>query len=180
MWDMSARLLLAATSTSAPMLIDKEKNINLGVGNGVLLQLVAAVLFWTQAGGTATIVGLILILISVPLFVWGCMNYAEGKGHSKWVGLLGLAGLPGLVALIVLPDQNQEGSDHGVELHKIVGVISMVLGLGLVVLGRYLHDLGDNIRLERMLGAWPVICGIVGVFLVVGSLVLILGDHGRK
>ena len=36
------------------------------------------------------------------------MNYAEGKGHSKWVGLVGLAGIIGLIVLIVLPDQHKE------------------------------------------------------------------------
>ncbi|NIV69734.1 MAG: hypothetical protein GWN41_06290 [Phycisphaerae bacterium] len=36
------------------------------------------------------------------------MNYAEGKGHSKWVGLVGLAGLIGLIVLAVLPDQARD------------------------------------------------------------------------
>jgi len=36
------------------------------------------------------------------------MNYAEGKGHSKWVGLVGLTGCIGLIVLIVLPDQHKE------------------------------------------------------------------------
>ncbi|MBL9136208.1 MAG: hypothetical protein JNK85_10085 [Verrucomicrobiales bacterium] len=48
-----------------------------------------------------------MILIGLPVFLWGCMNSADGKGHSKWGGLVGLAGCMGLVVLIVLPDQMQ-------------------------------------------------------------------------
>ena len=49
-----------------------------------------------------------LILASVPVFTWGCLSYAEGKGHSKWVGLVGVAGIIGLIVLKVLPDQHEE------------------------------------------------------------------------
>ncbi len=37
------------------------------------------------------------------------MNYAEGKGHSQWVGLVGVAGIIGLIVLIVLPDHHKSG-----------------------------------------------------------------------
>ena len=86
------------------MLSERRRNTNVGVGIGVLLQL--AGLFLARTDGTAAILGLVLILISIPVFIWGCMNYAEGKGHSKWVGLVGLAGIIGLIVLIVLPDKN--------------------------------------------------------------------------
>jgi hypothetical protein len=36
------------------------------------------------------------------------MNYAEGKGHSKWLGLLGLLSCFGLIILIFLPDHHKE------------------------------------------------------------------------
>jgi len=55
-------------------------------------------------------VSLLLLLGSIPMFIWGCMNYAEGKGHSKWVGLFGVAGIIGPIVLIVLPDQHREAS----------------------------------------------------------------------
>ena len=61
-----------------------------------------------RMGNTAAVLGLLLILVGVVAFIWGCMNYAEGKGHSKWVGLVGVAGIVGLVVLIVLPDQHKE------------------------------------------------------------------------
>ena len=35
------------------------------------------------------------------------MNYAEGKGHSKWLGLLGLLSRLGLIVLILLPDHHK-------------------------------------------------------------------------
>ena len=89
------------------MLPEKRTNTNVGVGMGFLLQL--AGLFLAQTGDMAAILALVLILISIPVFIWGCMNYAEGKGHSKWVGLVGLAGIIGLIVLIVLPDQDLHG-----------------------------------------------------------------------
>ena len=137
---------------------------------GVLLQL---------AGLCLGDVGLPLILISIPVFTWGCMNYAEGKGHSKWVGLVGLAGFIGLAVLIVLPDQHHDGSVRRLQLRTFVGLISIVAGLGLAVLGRWLHELGDDVRLERLLHPWPAVCMVLGACLVVGSLVFMVGN-GRR
>ena len=88
------------------MLPDKKTNTNIGVGIGTILQLVGFVS--SRNGETGAIVGSLLIIISIPVFIWGCMNYAEGKGHSKWVGLVGVAGIIGLIVLIVLPDQHKE------------------------------------------------------------------------
>lgn len=88
------------------MLPDKKTKTNIGVGIGVILQLAGFAL--SGVGENPAVVGLLLILISLPVFIWGCMNYAEGKGHSKWVGLVGLAGCIGLIVLIVLPDQHKE------------------------------------------------------------------------
>jgi len=88
------------------MLSEKKTNTNMGVGIGIILQLAGFAL--SKAGETGAVIGLLLILISLPVFTWGCMNYAEGKGHSKWVGLVGLAGCIGLIVLIVLPDLHKE------------------------------------------------------------------------
>jgi len=87
------------------MLPEKKTNTNLGVGIGTILQLAGFALSKAAESG---VVGLLLILVSLPVFIWGCMNYAEGKGHSKWVGLVGLAGCIGLIVLIILPDQHKE------------------------------------------------------------------------
>ena len=84
---------------------EKRFKTNVGVGIGSVLQL--AGFFWVQTAVIPDdeIAGLILILISLPVFVWGCMNYAEGKGYSKSVGLLGLGSIIGLIVLIVLPER---------------------------------------------------------------------------
>ena len=89
------------------MLPKKKTKANIAVGIGFLFQLAGFVS--AQTRGTGVIIGLVGILIGIPVFVWGCMNYAEGKGHSKWVGLVGLAGLIGLIVLAVLPDQERDG-----------------------------------------------------------------------
>jgi hypothetical protein len=88
------------------MLQASKTKTNIGVGIGFILQLVG--LFLSGPNGTGATIGVVLILISLPIFIWGCMHYAEGKGHSKWVGLVGLAGCIGLIVLIILPDQHKE------------------------------------------------------------------------
>jgi drug/metabolite transporter (DMT)-like permease len=89
------------------MLPDKKTKTNIGVGIGFVLQLAGFAL--SGVGETGALVGPIVILVSIPVFIWGCMNYAEGKGHSKWVGLVGVTGIIGLIILIVLPDQHKNG-----------------------------------------------------------------------
>jgi TRAP-type C4-dicarboxylate transport system permease small subunit len=64
-----------------------------------------------EAGELVECFGCLLVLVSLPVLIWGCMHYAEGKGHSKWVGLVGLAGCIGLIVLVVLPDQHKEVDD---------------------------------------------------------------------
>lgn len=87
------------------MLPENKKKTNIGVGAGILLQILGRVL--GTAGDGAAILGLLLILVGAGLFIWGCMNYAEGKGHSKWLGLLGLLSCLGLIILLFLPDRNK-------------------------------------------------------------------------
>ena len=89
------------------MLPDNKTKTNIGVGLGFLLQILGRFLYMSSAGGS--ILGLILMLVGLVLFIWGCMNYAVGKGHSKWFGLLGLLSCIGLIILIFLPDHHKEG-----------------------------------------------------------------------
>ena len=156
------------------MLPEKRTKTNVGVGMGVLLQLAGLLL--GRTGNTAAIFGLVLILVSIPLFIWGCMNYADGKGHSKWVGLVGLAGIIGLIVLILLPDQQQHDSIARLQLLKLIELISMVAGFGLAVLGVWLDQpLAVSDRLDPL----PAVCMVVGAFLVLGS-VLSLVRTGRR
>lgn len=93
-------LLWAVRGMTQSMLPEKKAKANLGVGIGFALQVVGFFLLPSDAG---PMIGLPLVLLSVPLLIWGCMHYAEGKRYSKWVGLLAAVGVPGLVILIALP-----------------------------------------------------------------------------
>jgi drug/metabolite transporter (DMT)-like permease len=156
-----------------PMLPEKQTKTNIGVGTGILLQLVG--FYLAQTGDTAAIFWKLLILVSMPVFIWGCMNYAEGKGHSKWAGLVALASLIGLIVLILLPDHNHQGSVAPSQRRKYVGVISIVAGFGLAVLGLWLDRLGiDDIRLQHRLMPWPVVCMFLGFCLVAVPLVFMI------
>jgi len=89
------------------MLPDNKTKTNIGVGLGFLLEILGRFLYTSSTAGS--IFGLILMLVGVVLFIWGCMNYAVGKGHSKWLGLLGLLSCIGLIILVFLPDHHKEG-----------------------------------------------------------------------
>ena len=146
-----------------------------GVGMGVLLQLAGILL--VQTGDAAAKFGLGLILLSLPVFIWGCINYADGKGHSKWVGLVGVAGILGLIVLIVMPDQDRTGSR--VPWTKVLGLISMMSGFGLALLGLWLDHLGNDVRIERLLHPWPAVFMVLGACLVIGSLPPLVLDRRR-
>jgi len=87
------------------MLAEKKRDTNVEVGIGFVLQLGGNSL-QTQ-GGALIAVGLVLFLAGLVLFIWGCMSYCEGKGQSKWLGLLGLLSIFGLLILVFLPDRRK-------------------------------------------------------------------------
>jgi hypothetical protein len=153
------------------MLPEKKTKANIGVGIGCVIQ-AGSFLF-----GPADIRAIVLILLSMPVFIWGCMNYAEGKGHSKWVGLVGLAGIIGLIVLIVLPDQDKGG---GIWV-RLVGCISMLAGFALVLIGLWLGNIRDLFGFPdvRFYGR-AALCKGLGACLVVASLVLLCADFGRS
>ncbi len=88
------------------MLLEKKSKTNIGVGLGIILQIAGRAII--SPGDSGSILGLMLVLAGAVLFIWGCMNYAEGKGHSKWLGLLGLLSCLGLIILVVMPDHHKE------------------------------------------------------------------------
>jgi hypothetical protein len=90
------------------MLAEKKTNTNIGVGIGILLQIAGRVL-QMQNDDTMNLVGMLVILVGAVFFIWGCINYAQGKGYSGALGLLGLLSCLGLVILVVLPDKHKAG-----------------------------------------------------------------------
>lgn len=89
------------------MLAEKKTATNIGVGVGILLQILGNVV--KNQGGSMEMVGWAVILLGAAAFIWGCVNYAQGKGHSGALGLLGLLSCLGLLILIVLPDKHKNG-----------------------------------------------------------------------
>jgi hypothetical protein len=88
--------------TEAFVLEEKKRNTNIGIGVGILLQLVYRIL-----GPGFGVIGSLIGLIGLGFFIWGCANYSEGKGHSKWLGFLGLLSIIGLIVLMFLPDKHK-------------------------------------------------------------------------
>ena len=81
---------------------EQKRNTNIGIGLGLLVPFGGGVL--AKQGGVFLALGIVAILLGWAAFIWGCMNYAEGKGHPKWLGLLGLLSLTGLIIFFMFPD----------------------------------------------------------------------------
>jgi hypothetical protein len=91
---------------------EKQRNTNIGVGLGLVLSFAATGLRANaQANESAAwyVFAGLLGLAGAVLFVWGCVNYAQGKGYSGFVGMVGLLWCIGLVILVVLPDRHKDG-----------------------------------------------------------------------
>ena len=88
------------------MLKEYKRNTNIGVGIGfVALTLGNYAIRTGLVGGP--LVGLFLCLLGIPLFLWGCGQYARGKGYSALWGALGLLYILGLLVLVLMPDRNK-------------------------------------------------------------------------
>jgi hypothetical protein len=57
-------------------------------------------------GGPA--IGYLLYVIGAALFLWGCSQYARGKGYSPYWGALGLLYILGLLVLVFMPDKHKD------------------------------------------------------------------------
>jgi len=173
-----------ALAEPAPPVVDvakKRRNTNIGVGIGVLLQVGG--LFIAQFGmndkdAAAIILGLVLILVSILLLIWGCMNYGEAKGYSKKVGLIGLLGIIGLIVLIVLPDKIRDGPEARMSTRKIWGLVLMALGLGLFMVGYVLEEAAYE-RDRYSNRVFEVSLIVLGLILLVVSLVMLLYNRKR-
>ena len=155
------------------MLSEKQWSTNVGVGMGALMQLAGLLLY--RIGNGLDLLGLILLLASLPVFAWGTMNYAEGKGHPRWVGLLGLGGVVGLVVLIVLPDRDRPTAAGLV--FRLALVVAMLVGLVLVGYG---VEVDQSHLGGPSPGPMPFVCMILGGLLVAGSLLFLLRSVSRS
>lgn len=63
---------------------------------------------------------------------------------------------------------------------QFVGWIAMVAGMVLAFVGVWLHSLGDDVRLERLLHPWPWVCIALGVFGVIGWAVFVLATGSDR
>jgi hypothetical protein len=79
------------------MLAKYKKDTTFGVGAGIALHVAGSLI-----GGT---LGWAVALAGSIAFIWGCINYAKGKGYPGVVGLLGLLSCIGVIILLVLPDK---------------------------------------------------------------------------
>ena len=87
------------------MLAEYKSKTNIGIAIGLILEIVGNVIRMQMPN--LALVGAIIALVGAVFFIWGCMNYAVGKGYSKFLGLLGLLSCIGLVVLVLLPDKNK-------------------------------------------------------------------------
>ncbi|TWU30392.1 hypothetical protein Pla144_11780 [Bythopirellula polymerisocia] len=97
----SLLFLFSVRNTTSSMPWQLQKNANVGVGLGFVLQI--AGFFFPEFNGFPLEIGLALIVSGLAVFVWGTINYARGKGYSKSIGLLGVLGILGLIVLVLLP-----------------------------------------------------------------------------
>ena len=85
------------------MLPEFKRNTNVGVLVGLLLQGGGRGVFDVDFQG----IGVIIMLIGAIAFIWGCSQYAKGKGYSGYFGLLALLSIIGLIVLVFMPDKHK-------------------------------------------------------------------------
>lgn len=85
------------------MLAEYKRKTNIGVGLGILAELLGRTMAESGMHG----LGLLVLLAGACLFIWGCAQYARAKGHSGWFGAFGLLSLIGLLVLFFLPDRHK-------------------------------------------------------------------------
>lgn len=90
------------------MLQEKKLKTNIGVGIGFLLSV--SQLLLAKQHYLSSIQSHILAWIGIGFLVWGCMNYALGKGYSKWFGLLGILSFIGFAVLVFMPDKHKQNN----------------------------------------------------------------------
>lgn len=88
------------------MLAKYKTRTNIGVGIGIAGFIAFLSLRGSASPGSQEL-GLAIGILSLPVYIWGCVQYAKAKGHSGWFGLLGILSLLGLIVLAILPDRHK-------------------------------------------------------------------------
>ncbi|MGH8214167.1 MAG: hypothetical protein ACREPZ_00475 [Rhodanobacteraceae bacterium] len=88
------------------MLPEYKTKTNIGVGLGLIGQILGRVLMDSTSQGLV-LLGALVAIAGAVVFIWGCAQYAKAKGHSGWFGLFGLLWLLGLLVLFFLPDRHK-------------------------------------------------------------------------
>lgn len=86
------------------MLAQYKTKTNIGVGLGLVIQFAGRMLM--DEHSTAAI-GVLLVFGGFLAFIWGCAQYAKGKGYTGWLGLFGILSIIGLIVLVILPDKHK-------------------------------------------------------------------------
>ena len=90
------------------MLSEYKRTTNIGIGVGFVLVLLGKYLALFQPESSALLVW-VVCLVGIAFFIWGSSQYARGKGHSPYWGVLGLFYILGFVVLFFLPDRHKGG-----------------------------------------------------------------------
>jgi hypothetical protein len=91
------------------MLSEYKRTTNIGIGVGFVLVLFGKYLVVYQPEFPG-VIGWMLCLVGIGFFIWGSSQYAKGKGHSPYWGVLGLFYILGFVVLFFLPDRHKAAS----------------------------------------------------------------------
>lgn len=91
------------------ILVEYKKKSNQFLIAGFLIWFAGNALKGSLFGNQQSLIllGNVLFIIGFALFIFGCVNYAKGKGYNWAFGLLGLLNLIGLIILVIMPDKNK-------------------------------------------------------------------------
>ena len=89
------------------MLKEYKRDTNIGVGIGFILIAFSRSAFLSGMFA-GPVFGYVVLLTGIGFFLWGCGQYAQGKGYSRYWGALGLLYLLGLIVLVLMPDRHKD------------------------------------------------------------------------
>ena len=89
------------------MLPEYKNKTNAGVGFGWAVMIVGNLLL---RNASLLWLGIVVFTLGFAAFIWGCVQYAKGKGHSGYWGALGALWILGLLVLLFLPDRHKSAT----------------------------------------------------------------------